>query len=200
MKQFALPVLWLTLSAPAGAQLTDQERDKLLDHLRETSKKFHVAVAGLTEAQLNFKAAPERWSVLECAEHIAVSEDMLRMLVRERILKDPPKPEGRQERMANDEPLLKRTVDRSQKAQAPEFLSPKRRFATLAEAVAHFDNSRQVTADYVKQTQDDLRVHTAPHPIFKDLDGYQWLLLLSGHSERHTLQILEVKAAPGFPK
>jgi len=32
------------------------------------------------------------------------------------------------------------------------------------------------------------------------LDAYQWILLLSGHTERHTLQILEVKADPKYPK
>ena len=31
------------------------------------------------------------------------------------------------------------------------------------------------------------------------MDGYQWLLLLSAHSGRHTEQIEEVKADPNFP-
>ena len=52
---------------------------------------------------------------------------------------------------------------------------------------------------YVKETNDNLRGHGGPHPIFKILDGYQRLLLLSGHSARHTAQILEVKASPGYP-
>jgi hypothetical protein len=32
------------------------------------------------------------------------------------------------------------------------------------------------------------------------LDGYEWLLFIGAHSERHTKQILEVKADPNFPK
>ena len=32
------------------------------------------------------------------------------------------------------------------------------------------------------------------------LDGYEWILLIAGHSERHTKQMLEVKANPNFPK
>jgi hypothetical protein len=32
------------------------------------------------------------------------------------------------------------------------------------------------------------------------LDAYQWLLLISGHTERHLAQILEVKADPNFPR
>jgi hypothetical protein len=32
------------------------------------------------------------------------------------------------------------------------------------------------------------------------MDAYQWLLLLAAHSARHTAQILEVEANPGYPK
>jgi hypothetical protein len=39
-----------------------------------------------------------------------------------------------------------------------------------------------------------------PHMIFKDLDGYQWLLMISLHSERHAAQIAEVKAHAAYPK
>jgi hypothetical protein len=51
----------------------------------------------------------------------------------------------------------------------------------------------------VKTTTDDLHGHGAPHLVFKMLDGYQWVLLLSGHSARHTAQIGEVKASAGYP-
>jgi hypothetical protein len=32
------------------------------------------------------------------------------------------------------------------------------------------------------------------------MDTYQWILMLSAHSERHLAQLLEVKADPNFPK
>ena len=54
--------------------------------------------------------------------------------------------------------------------------------------------------DYVRTTNDDLRDHFGPHPTLGTLDGYQWILLISAHSERHTKQIEEVKADPNFPK
>jgi hypothetical protein len=40
----------------------------------------------------------------------------------------------------------------------------------------------------------------SPHMIFKDLDGCQWLLMISLHSERHAAQMAEVKAHPGYPR
>jgi hypothetical protein len=52
----------------------------------------------------------------------------------------------------------------------------------------------------VRDTQDDLRGHFFDHPVLKTLDTYQWILLLSAHSQRHTAQLNEVKANPNFPK
>ncbi len=194
-------VLALLAAMPLLAgPITQAERDALAQSLKSTSEKFHKAVAGLSEAQYNFKASPERWSIAECAEHIAVSEDMLRSLVTDRVMKGPATPDKIEERKQKDPVVIGGVVDRSQKFQAPEALVPTRRFATLDAAVAQFDESRKKTAEYAASTEDDLRAHSAPHPALKELDAYQWLLLLSGHSERHTLQILEVKEAPGFPK
>jgi hypothetical protein len=40
----------------------------------------------------------------------------------------------------------------------------------------------------------------APHPRFKDLDAYQWLLLNGAHGRRHTAQIAEVKVSESYRK
>ncbi len=37
-------------------------------------------------------------------------------------------------------------------------------------------------------------------PLGKKLDAYEWVLFIAAHSERHTKQILEVKADPNFPR
>jgi len=109
-------------------------------------------------------------------------------------------PEKRAEDKMTDEQILQRIPDRSHKAQAPEFLKPTSRWATQAELIRAFEESRTATVDYVRTTNDDLRDHFGPHPIFGPLDAYQWILLISAHSERHTKQIEEVKADPNFPK
>jgi hypothetical protein len=31
------------------------------------------------------------------------------------------------------------------------------------------------------------------------LDGYEWILFIAAHSDRHTKQIKEVEADPNFP-
>ena len=196
----ALSILAFALSlVPASAQsLTQPERESLLKHLDQTRKAFLASIDGLSEAQWTFRAGPDRWTIAEVAEHIAISETTLLGLVTDRILKSPPVP--RDPNAVSDEKLLASVIDRSSKFQAPEILKPTNRWATRDALTKDFVAAREKTAAYVKSTTDDLHGHAAPHPVFKTLDGYQWVLLLSGHAARHTAQIEEVKTAAGYPK
>lgn len=182
----------------AREAISQKERDFAVKHLEETKSKFIASIEGLSEAQWKFKPTPERWSVAEVAEHIALSEELILSMITDRVLKTPEArpPEG----AITDEGIIKALTDRTSKAQAPEVLKPSGRWTTQADLVKDFLARRAKTIAYVKETQDPLRSHSTPHPVFKSLDGYQWLLLLSAHSARHTAQIEEVKADPGFPK
>ena len=94
MRQIILGVL--ALATAFAAPLEQGERDRAMSHLHATRKAFLDSVAGLSEAQWNFKPAPERWSVAECAEHIAVSEDSLFDLIQ-KVMKSPAAPEKKEE-------------------------------------------------------------------------------------------------------
>jgi DinB superfamily len=189
----------LLLATAIGAPLEQGERDRAMSHLHATRKVFLDSVAGLSEAQWNFKPAPQRWSIAECAEHIAVSDDSLFELIRQ-MMKSPAAPEKKAEARGKDEMILKMLPDRSVKATAPEFLQPKRRWPNQPDLIAHFKQSRDRNIAYIQTTEDDMRSHFRDHPMLKTIDAYQMMLLLSAHCERHTLQINEVKADPNYPK
>ena len=195
----ALAVLAVCLSPiHAFAQpLAPQERDSLLKHLQQTRQAFLDSIADLPDAQWTFRAGPDRWSIAEVAEHIAISETTILQLVTDKMLKAPAIP--RNPDTVPDEKLLAWLLDRTSKFQAPEMLKPTNRWATREALTKDFLAAREKTTTYVRTTTDDLHGHGGPHPVFKMLDGYQWLLLLSGHSARHTAQIAEVKASAGYP-
>ncbi len=187
-------------AACAGAEtLTPADRDQAIRHLNETKAAFLASIQGLSAAQWNFKPAPEVWSVAEVAEHITVSESTIMDLVQKKVLAGPADPQLLAESKGKDELVLKAVPDRTTKFKAPEMLQPKARW-TQSELPDVFTASRDKTIEFVRSTQEDLRGHAMPHPVLKALDGYQWLLLLSAHSQRHTAQIQEVKANPNFPK
>lgn len=196
LRTLALSFTCLALSAQAPSQ---GERDRALSALHGSLKQFRDATAGLSLAQWNFVPAPGRWSIAQVAEHLALTEQGIFARVTSEGLQTPATPGARAEQSKKDEQILKMLVDRSQKAQAPEFLQPSSRFKTGAEAAQALVAARGKSAAYMRDTPDALREHLLPHPAFGTMDLYQWFLLLAGHCERHTLQILEVKADPKFP-
>ncbi len=191
--------LLVATGAPLRAEsLTKAERERLVNHLQKTRQFLLDEVAGLSEAQANFKPAEDRWSIAECAEHITLSEDFLRGAVGQ-AMQAPAAPERKEELKGKEDQVLQFVTDRSQKFQAPEPLRPTGRWDSLEAIIEVFKASRKKTLDYAHSTPEDLRSHIVAFPT-GDMDAYQFLLFLSGHTERHTLQIQEVKAHSDFPK
>ena len=193
----ALVLACLGAFAAQGQELTQAEKDRAIDYLESTKKGVLEATKNLSPAQWSFKPAPDRWSVAEVMEHIAAAEDLLRG-VAEQTMKSPAVlARDASEIKKTDDTVLAAVPDRSHKAQAPEPLRPTNRFGSPQEAQKHFVQTRTETEAFLKNTP-ELRTHLADSPLGK-LDGYEWVLLIAAHSERHTKQILEVKADPNFP-
>ena len=189
-------VTMITITAAALAQEpTAAERDQAFRYLAETRKGVEDSVKGLTDAQWKYKPAPDRWSVAEVVEHLAVIEDVLKTVFAK--LPDGPAPLAERETRQFDAEMLAKVTDRSTKFEAPPNARPAARWAPAA-ALEHFLASRAYTTDLLRNTP-ALRAHTFTHPVFGPLDGYQWIMAVAAHSARHTQQILEVKADPGFP-
>jgi hypothetical protein len=192
---------WMILacSAFAADTLTQGERDRAMSHLHSTRKMLLDTVTPLSEAQWKFKPGPDRWSVAEVAEHLALSEELIFGRIQ-KMVAGPATPEKKAEQKGKDEAVLKMIPDRSQRFQAPEVIRPTGRFATRQAVVDAFKQKRDHSIEFIATTQADLRAYVAPHPAMGPLDGYQWALLMSAHTERHVLQMKEVLADPGFPK
>ena len=199
-----MKIMWLAttllLISMADQTLSGAERDHAVAELENSQKAFLEATNGLSEAQWNFKPAPDRWSIAECAEHIGVTENFIVKLITEQALKSAAEPEKRSQVQGKDAAIMVMGVDRSSKFKAPEVIQPTRRWATSGEITKNVLENRARTIEFISTTQEDLRDHFMDHPVFKTLDTYQWILLTSAHMRRHTAQILEVKADLNFPK
>jgi hypothetical protein len=187
----------LLLSTAFGQTLTQADREKGLQYLEQTRDGVVAATKGLSEAQLKFKPAPDRWSVAEVVEHITVVEGAIYGNVTERIMKAPA---GAPDRDAAkiDAQVLAMVPDRSHKVKAPEQFVPNGRWPAT-ETLDQFLKTRAQTIAFFESTP-DLRAHVGGESPFGALDGYEWIMFTAAHSARHTKQILEVKADPNFPK
>jgi hypothetical protein len=181
-----------------AAPIAQADRDKAIQDLERSRKIFLDAIADVrTDAQWNYKPAPDRWSVAECAAHIIAAEQYFRDNIAG-ALKSPPLPAAQQS-TAGDAVIAKMVRDRSQRFTAPAALEPKGKVVPKAQAITDFEATRKKTLDYVRTTQDPLREHGAGTPP-NVTTAYQLVLMLSGHTERHTAQLMEVKATAGYPK
>lgn len=194
----AIAILACAGAATLRAQeVTPAEKERAIQYLEKTRQGVLDATKGLSDAQWNFKAGPDRWSIAQVMEHIAAAEDYIRGTVAEKVMTAPAVP-GR-DLKKTDDAILAMVPDRSQKAQAPEPLVPTNRFGSPEGSLKHFLESRTATERFLKTTS-GLRDHAVDSPMNMKLDGYEFVLLIAAHSERHTKQILEVKADPNFPK
>jgi len=189
---------------PLGAETLSQgERDRAMSHLQASRKLYIDATAGLSEAQWKFKSAPDRWSVAECAEHLAESEEFLRGLLLSTLKNSPvndiKREAARPSRDKMDQMVPVLVADRSKKAQAPEPLKPTGKFGSQEQVVKAFRDRRDATIAFVEQTNEDLRGRTFSLGG-NEIDLYQMAFMISGHTERHVKQMREVLADPNFPK
>jgi hypothetical protein len=198
-----LMLMFLVLSGLAGTPFSDalskKERKFAADHMKTTKSEVQTAVKGLTNAQLNYRAAADKWSVQECLYHITVAEKNLWGML-EGAMKGPATPEKKSEVKMTDEQVIKMITDRSAKFKTFDAFEPKNTpYKSADEALNDFKTTRATHIKYIKATSEDLRNHFVQMP-FGTLDCYQFSLFISAHTNRHVQQMEEVKANSGYPK
>ncbi|MEZ4779143.1 MAG: DinB family protein [Flavobacteriaceae bacterium] len=198
MKKIALILATVFLSNVSFAQISKEERQNAIAEMMKTQEHFLKTIDGLSDAQLNFKISEDSWSIAECVEHIAISENNLFGLAMG-SLETPADPSRRSEVSMSDEQLMAIIVDRSHKVKTSEAFEPSGKFGSFEETVKAFLEKRKSNIEYVSTTDADLRNHYAQLP-FGTIDAYQALIFMSGHTERHILQMEEVMGSSDFPQ
>jgi uncharacterized damage-inducible protein DinB len=180
--------------------ISKKEKKFAAKFLKQSREAVFDAVKGLSEAQLKFKPAEDSWSVEECLKHIAITEQMLWGML-DANLKQPATPEKRTDVKMSDDEIVKKVEDRTVKVKTFDPAKPENTpFKSAAEALASFKENREKLIDYAKNTTADLRNHVVAGLPFGPIDGYQFILFIPAHTNRHLQQIIEVKANPNFPK
>jgi hypothetical protein len=120
-------------------QWTEQERAFLVQELEQTRQQLTIEVISLRAEQVNFREAPNRWSILEIVEHLEVQDEMywreLDILTR-----GPTMPQVVERVRGNDEKLLHYETDPG-KADAG-YRKPIGQFGTKELAMQAFDTVR----------------------------------------------------------
>lgn len=174
--------------------MNQTDRATILKMLSESSAALEEAVAGVSKDDAARKPPDGGWSITEIAEHVAVAEEGMFFMLTERFRPIPEAPPDEQK----EAQLVHVILDRNQKMESPEVSKPSGKFASLAEALAHFRGCRARTIHYVEQCKDDQRKRSVKHPLAGIVNGYEYMLILANHPTRHAAQIREVRSNLGF--
>jgi DinB superfamily len=183
------------LIAPATAvegSMTAGDRQRLLAHLEMTEAWIVSETDGLSNAQLTFRVTPDSWSIQEIVEHLAIAEPQYWQQVQDSLKQ----PLGYKSE-STDAAILWYGIDRTNRQRTGEARVPKGKYASAKESLADFRKLRGTMTQFAKETQEDVRGRQLQGG---NMDVYQWMLMISTHSQRHILQIREVKAHAGYPK
>jgi hypothetical protein len=171
--------------------------------LEAARDRVFAATAGWSEAQWNYRPASGGWSPADIIEHMVVIQELVLGPIAQGLAATP---ESSCEDVETIDEIIKtRVAERTSKFTAPDRVQPTGRW-TAAEALDRLvANTRRLTERL--ETTQGLRKHRLPSlPLkaitggeYELMDGYQWILTAAFHTDRHTNQLLELKAEPGFP-
>ena len=161
-------------------------KKEIIELLQSSGSEYACFVASLPDGHSSERLNPEGWSVVQVAEHVVLAEKaMLGMFLAGRAttsLGD----KCREERFAAI------MANREGRAKAPPAVMPTGSIGTLADALSEFTAAREESIRAFEQDQRELGSVACHHPMFGPVNGYEMLVLVAGHANRHLAQIREI--------
>ncbi len=189
---FAIVLTMLVSPVGAAPPLTAGERQRVLAHFEMTEAWLLSELDGLSDAQLTFRMTPDSWSIKDVVEHLAIAEPQYWQQLQD-SLEQPLGFKGE----TTDATILWYGIDRTNRQTTGEARVPKGQFPSAREALAAVRKLRATMTQFARDTQEDLRGRELKGG---EMDVYQWLLMISTHSQRHLLQMREIKAHSSYPR
>lgn len=176
---------------------TGDKRVQVLEQeLSTVRREFESALAAIPEAKRHV-APSGAWTPAQIIWHVAKVERGVARLIERKTAEIgpmatvPPGPSVHSVLGVLDHINF---LDRSRRLAAPEGLAPPTEVDLVAERGRWADGRAQLlAASYECGPRLSLVRH--PHPYFGDFDGWQWVLMIARHEQRHLLQLHEVVAA-----
>jgi uncharacterized damage-inducible protein DinB len=172
---------------------------ELVEHLNDSRATLRAALDAVPPARRQMRPAPDRWSVAEVLEHLAIVEARVTQALSARLIAA--KASGLVEERETHSTLVafdvSRFLDRGKPFKAGDASQPKAGMDASG-AWAALEQSRAALLEVVIDG-DGLALGeiSHPHPAFGPLTMYEWLAFLGGHDARHAAQIREIGAALG---
>ncbi len=179
--------------------------DTVIAQARRNADEARSVVSGLTDAQLNWKPSPDKWSIAQCLEHLTAASSGFNPYFVECLTR------GRQRFAAASPPVYQPTFmgrwlikhvepESPRKLRAPKIFKPSA--SNVQNALDHFLEQQNAFLKFVSETKGidynrtRLRSPVTPLVRYSLADAY---VITVSHEQRHLQQARRVRETPGFP-
>ena len=152
-----------------------QRREKLVAAYKDGYRVVADALAGATDAELDFAPGEGKWTVRQIVHHLADSE--MTSAIRLRLL------------IASGEPSI---VGYDQDEYARRLYYTDR---PIAASLAAFDAARRSTAEILDRMSEDEWLREGTHNEIGRYTVYRWLEIYAAHAHGHADQIRAARTA-----
>ena len=202
MKLFSLllsTMSTLAAAAQTGRQWTEANRLFLTDNLTRSRDAIIEHTQNLSPAQWNFTEAPDRWSIKQVVEHMAIWELLFQHNISE-ALSAKPQPEWAAA-LPPDSVMLGHIMEPAPRV-TMEYTKPFTFGVPMglgqgAEKMAWLLQLRNESLTYLKGTAANLHHYFAKEG---SPNAHQYFIFTFGHTDRHLRQIQKIKQHPQYPK
>ena len=178
---------------------SEEDKKYILNNLVRTRDSIIIETQNLSKTQWNFKESPERWSINQIVEHLAIWEILLQREISQALLAGARAELNKQGR--TDSAIIAFLTEENPHI-ATEYTKPfsftvPTGFNDGKNNLAWFLKMRNEGIGYVDSTTTDLRVYFL-RPGRGNI--HQVFITIFAHTDRHLRQIRRVKAHPNYPK
>lgn len=161
--------------------------------IQENKIELLNSFVNMNKEDLEFKPAENVWSVLEVLEHIfMINKAVLKVIVTPPIENH----ESSTYELFGENKLNHLIVTkRANKVPAPDFSNPTGRFASIQDAEQNLNSLIDKIVEHINNNKIEEETITVKHPMLGEMTKVDWIHFMIAHTNRHLLQIEEVKSS-----
>lgn len=196
-----LAVLFIPFASLAQEAMrwTETDRQYLVENLVRSRDELVKETEGLSHKQWSFKELPDRWSINQVVEHLAIWE-LLFCRDISRSLGGKPQPEFNANSKLDSYYttfIMEETVHVTTDFTKPFTYTVPMGINDLKNNLAWFQKMRNESVSYIKIAKEDLRSY---YRNSGSDNIHQVYIYVFGHVDRHLRQIKKVKQHANYPK
>lgn len=192
---FVLAPCLTTVAQTSQKLWTEADRHYTVDNLKRTRDAVVAETENLTPAQWAFRETPDRWSIGEVVEHLALWEIIW---AREISMGSRSKPQPELNQTSKPDSYYAEWIMELSPHKSPDFSRPSG-FIDGKNNLLFFLKLRDETIKFTETTQADMRAHFELTATDSPRNMHQVYIFQWGHVDRHLRQIRKIKQHSNYP-